>query len=732
MQKTKKDRTKDRAFAEQKKRKTKGLSALLLAIGLLLTGCSGTGNGQDGQDETTSGAKAPGQAGTENTVPVSDSGEWTGEGGCFKLEIPNVGSYALKVYMDGETIYTIDGESVEDPDRSNYSDFYTRLRKDGEVVYERKNYANAAIGQNGACLLEQEYTADGNSKYWLIQVGLDGSEQRTTDVTGYIGDSVDIGIRQARDGKVYILLYDGAVVLNEDATLHSRIDFPGELKSYSGALIEDKEGRMYYRAEGGEKLYQFNTESGEVDLAWERPGYQILDGGQDYLFTMTNETGFYGITGEGEPDEAIVIWLECGIPVNRINEIACLPEGRFLMKDYLAGYLYLNPAQPSEIQPKTVLKMASLEAMPNTTISEFNLRSSEYIVQATDYSQNGRLSMDEAIAALNMDMISGNYPDLIDLTNASANYYIDKNLLSDLYPFLDGEADMKREDFLCLEKLEREGKLYFAAPSFIVETAAGLYSRFGDKNGWTLEEYMDIQSQNNCDMMYNVTKENFLYNQASSYAASHIDWETGTCDFETEEFLNILDAASKVRENPEGDDFTPAGKRLQSGMQIAAWMWIDGIESLREMETETGERLSYIGNPTVDGKNGTVITLNYPIAICSKGNQEGAWEYVKFLLKGAADGSYAYGISVRKDKTEEAVEKAVRKAEDRGKNLISDELIEQYYDLIENVSYRGRVPEKVITIVLEEAAPFLAGDKSAEDVARIIQSRVNLLVSEIS
>ena len=69
---------------------------------------------------------------------------------------------------------------------------------------------------------------------------------------------------------------------------------------------------------------------------------------------------------------------------------------------------------------------------------------------------------------------------------------------------------------------------------------------------------------------------------------------------------------------------------------------------------------------------------------------------------------------------------------------VGDELLtmsEEEYQIIENVVYNGvfvpdRMNEDIWDIMEEEAAAYFAGDKSAEDVAHIIQSRVGLLLAE--
>ena len=60
---------------------------------------------------------------------------------------------------------------------------------------------------------------------------------------------------------------------------------------------------------------------------------------------------------------------------------------------------------------------------------------------------------------------------------------------------------------------------------------------------------------------------------------------------------------------------------------------------------------------------------------------------------------------------------------------------EAEFEIIEDVVYNGTfVPRSINSdiwnIIEEETAAYFAGDKSAEDVAHIIQSRIGLLLAE--
>ena len=69
---------------------------------------------------------------------------------------------------------------------------------------------------------------------------------------------------------------------------------------------------------------------------------------------------------------------------------------------------------------------------------------------------------------------------------------------------------------------------------------------------------------------------------------------------------------------------------------------------------------------------------------------------------------------------------------------VGDELLttsEAEFQIVENIIANGifvpeNVNEDIWSIIEEETAAYFAGDKSAEEVAHIIQSRVGLMLAE--
>ena len=61
---------------------------------------------------------------------------------------------------------------------------------------------------------------------------------------------------------------------------------------------------------------------------------------------------------------------------------------------------------------------------------------------------------------------------------------------------------------------------------------------------------------------------------------------------------------------------------------------------------------------------------------------------------------------------------------------LEQEQVDQIRDLILSTTKVGDYNQEILNIVSEQAAPYFEGQKSAEEVARLIQSKVNIYVNE--
>ena len=117
-------------------------------------------------------------------------------------------------------------------------------------------------------------------------------------------------------------------------------------------------------------------------------------------------------------------------------------------------------------------------------------------------------------------------------------------------------------------------------------------------------------------------------------------------------------------------------------------------------------------------------------------HKEGAWIFIESLLwesnqkySGIVDPGFPVRRSVLKELAEES--KGMEVAAGGERLTITDAEIRILEDILYNGKLcSGMLDPSIQLVVREEVAPYFNGDKSAWDVAHIIQSRVELILQE--
>ena len=130
--------------------------------------------------------------------------------------------------------------------------------------------------------------------------------------------------------------------------------------------------------------------------------------------------------------------------------------------------------------------------------------------------------------------------------------------------------------------------------------------------------------------------------------------------------------------------------------------------------------------------------------------KDGAWQFIRQFLLEDHQASITYSFPVSRKALDLLAQDAMTQkyVENEDGEQVPDELI--YYvggqevritvmteeeagrvlDLLTSVDHRLYQNEDVLAIVEEEAAAYFAGEKTAEETAQIIQSRIQIYISE--
>ncbi len=236
-----------------------------------------------------------------------------------------------------------------------------------------------------------------------------------------------------------------------------------------------------------------------------------------------------------------------------------------------------------------------------------------------------------------------------------------------------------------------------------------------------------------------------------------IDWDSGKCNFNSDEFIQMLEFIKTFPDEIDQaiytDDFWNNYDTMwREGKVLANVLNLGDFRHYNVTEKGTfGEKITLIGFPASEGNAGSVIWPDLRIALSSKcADKEAAWGFLRTFLSEEYQKNNIYNFPIRADLFNEMADKAMEKPyyEDENGNRIeyddtywmngvdvtippmTQEEVNFLKEWIIGVKQPYKMDETLINIISEEAEPFYSGQKNARDVAGIIQSRVQLYVNE--
>ena len=534
-----------------------------------------------------------------------------------------------------------------------------------------------------------------------------------------------------------LLLTDTTLLqLNDNLELVDQQDF-SDLDTF-GVLAVSPEGSVYCYRNGLLSAITLDPLSLQAQYTISSL-YSVYSGAGDHDLFLTGAEGLYGVDlSTGEARE-LLYWENANLTNPDLflgqedGNYQILQTNPFSL-DY--EILSIEPLSPEEAVQKTEVVLATLEneytfadSTTYAAIQYFNQRSDLYHVSVVYYSGSSALEMDAQLQQLKLDILTGKQIDLLLTVNYDVYPFLAQGLLEDLYPWLDADPDLDRTDLSpsLLEAMDLDGKLYFCATAYNVISYVGLRSQLGHVQGWDLWAFAQaVRSVNPEEVtpIADTTGASFLY-QYMLYCYDHfVDETNGTCQFDSEEFRLLLELCR--------DSFPdqPRSGSILDGTALLERAQTSPIFTLLapDLAARGTEDLILAGFPGAGGNGGVVQRGFDTFAMLSvSSNQEGAWEFLKFLWSPTAQSQTNFSCPALLEAMDDELNKQV---EDYG-NLTEAEaaLTRDYYlgaTAHESMSYA------IVDIVAEECQALLAGDKSIDDTIAIIQNRVMIYLSEQS
>lgn len=330
--------------------------------------------------------------------------------------------------------------------------------------------------------------------------------------------------------------------------------------------------------------------------------------------------------------------------------------------------------------------------------------------------------------------MAGNVPDLLDCSDLSGAQYAGYAKNGILLP-LDG---MPEEGVLSgvQQPCEVDGKRYSIVGAFTLDPLFGPASWLGASLQTSVE---DVLRGAVPDVRFVWGGRDLLGVYCRHAAEGFLDYDTGTASFESEAFLDLLTACARIQPSELGPDSI-----MQQPMR--------SVSVYRQMQNswyeQTGDAFRVL---SLSADGGVTYQPVLQLGVCAASSvQEAAVQALRAMLaesfqKTIAD-AFPVSTAVLQAQLQQEIDAqktyqqtAIREegrvdvGEAGTQTFLFDEAVAaDLMHVLEHVDCRACSNQEILTIILDEADAFFQGRKTAQEAARIMDSRAALFIAENS
>lgn len=402
----------------------------------------------------------------------------------------------------------------------------------------------------------------------------------------------------------------------------------------------------------------------------------------------------------------------------------------------------LNENGREEIQ----LSASSLNVTMQEIIVDYNKQSDRYEVVPVVF--DGETSFDDQRRRIQLEVTNGGGPDILSdtaLQRIDMKPYAEAGTLLDVTDFLTGQGEFVKN---VAEANKLEGRMYGIPYSFSMNTMVTSPLMATDRENWTAEYCMQMAQDEGIsifiDAPYGWTREEsglYVLNVLGVGMGGiqlFVDEEQGISSFEEPEFIELLEFSKKY------SDLEPKASKkgkYASGEIFCTAVGIGNFDSFWYCDELFEGEPVYIGYPSPQGGQYKITVDSFYINAASP-HVAGALDFMQYLLEEEQQrrlvtgyGRFPVKQELLKMMWKEAKEEAIKDTayETNGiyyaARLMTDKEERIFWEMLEHPIY-DQWQNDIWDIIWEEALPFFYGEKPAEEVAKVIDSRVQMYLDE--
>ena len=389
-----------------------------------------------------------------------------------------------------------------------------------------------------------------------------------------------------------------------------------------------------------------------------------------------------------------------------------------------------------------ILAGIDFDASILSAVTTFNQVSDDTVVTLRDYGDGSGVLSNNTLISVYKDVITGDIPDMYIMSTSSIwpmDALLAQGVFVDLYPFLDADTAISRDDFFStiLETVQQDDALFYFPLSYALKGIWGLPEYWdGNNNRFPIDRIPELRRMYpENDMLFGGFSPMELINmELSQNWDLYVNWETRECDFISERFLDVLEAAYHLpKYRPSGRDEMmdyALGVYLLEGRQFFAPYTLSNFGSYLMM-TE-GVVFNPYGGDMVSmtlTDSEVVLDIRSSFAITSAcRNPDAAWQFLRTFLELEYQQSLPTATAPTLPMNVHAFTAETDRllTENNGREAGFGRILE----LIESAKAVISSDTQIEFIIYEEVSAYFSNDKTAEEAARMIQDRVSTYLVE--
>ncbi len=736
--------------------KKRSFAIILLLMVLLMTGCAGENNNV-----------VESVVGHESYYTIKEIALPSPEQSVILPVGGSISSVASPIMFGNRVLCT---SSVYDVEHNNQN-FFLQVLDPGADEWKNIDVLHSAFGLDGIQydginsfitssidegIYTQAYIA--NQANYLVELESNGVREIICEMPASFNeeyDSLKDSLTRDWDGNFYVFSQNNNIVQCYDHVLqNAKAEEVSETKAVYGLLQSNAGADVYW--------YGINPEGKPVigNLTAGTVVVSVPEGlGTDYVAGVSQNQTFYLADTQnlwkvidGKAYKAFRFAAN-GYLLSEVYGIKVVDEREALLLVKMDGeltFLHMKEVDEPLEKQEIVIAFATRHLALNKSIARFNRQNDKYYISVM-LPEEGE-EEDAFRRRVQMEISAGKGPDILghDMVLEFPSYVENG--------YLECVDEVFSEPSLYLKAALEDAKLnghFFSVPyDCTFDVIAYSMENIGERTSWTLQELMQVVQNSDAEILQeNLSGVSIVYKYAlkDNSNTTFINWTTGESYLNEQPFMDLLAFAKTYEDNGNGE------KKAFAKTIIA----FNELRRMKEVYRSNETGVAFLGYPREEG-NGIYVNTRALYLNANSECKDGAMTFFKFLLSEEEQLKYVSYDSVEQMQEEglnvlvghskqfpvslKAYDKMVdMELKNDMDNLIhtdtgiiqldilyTDEMIEQFYFILEHAQPSNYHAEVVYSMVAEELAPYFSGDISAEEAAKKLDSRVQLYLDEIA